>query len=144
MSRTVQKGDTILIHYRGALDDGAEFDSSKGRAPLEFTVGSGQVIPGFDAGVLGLEVGGTKTIRIPCAEAYGPREEEMRLTIPRAEMPPHLNPEPGMMLRVQTPQGEAQMAVVKVDEQCVIIDGNHPLAGQDLTFELELVEILGA
>ncbi len=135
----VASGKTVKVHYKGTLDDGSVFDSSEGREPLEFEVGAGQTIAGFDAAVLSMEVGGTKTVRIPCAEAYGDIREEMIATIPRAQFPADLKLEVGLALQLSTPQGPLPVRVVGVEAEGVTIDGNHPLAGQNLTFEIELV-----
>lgn len=138
----IEAGKTVKVHYKGTLADGAVFDSSEGRDPIEFEVGSGQVIPGFDAAVTGLEVGQTETVNIPCAEAYGEPREEMVGQIPRSELPEDLEPEVDMVLAMQSPEGEMPVRIVEVAADTVTLDANHPLAGQDLTFELTLVEIL--
>lgn len=138
----VQNGDTIQVHYHGTLTSGEIFDSSKGRAPLEFEVGSGMVIPGFDNGVLGMTVGEKKTIHIPFMEAYGPKQAELIVEFPKAQFPPDLNPQIGMALTMNNGQGQQfQVIVVEVKEEVVVLDANHALAGQDLTFDLELVNI---
>ncbi len=138
----VTKGDTIQVHYHGTLTNGEVFDSSTGRAPLEFEVGSGMVIPGFDNGVLGMQVGDKKTINIPFMEAYGPKQAEMIVEFPKTQFPTDLNPEVGMALTMNNGQGQQfQVNVVEVKEEVVVLDANHPLAGQDLTFDLELVSI---
>lgn len=141
MSKTAQDGDKVKVHYRGALDDGYEFDSSRQREPLEFVLGQGFVIPGFENGVRGMAVGEQKSVTIPCDQAYGPRDDRMRVQVDRSELPQGIEPETGAVLRVQTPQGELHMTVIEADETSLTLDGNHPLAGKDLTFELELVEI---
>jgi peptidylprolyl isomerase len=135
-------GDMVSVHYTGRLDDGSVFDSSQGREPLRFEVGSGQVIAGFDEAVTGMMAGETKTVRIPSAEAYGERREELMLEVERSAFPSNLQPEVGQ--RLQMSQGPGQNAIVTVTEvtdESVRLDANHPLAGQALTFELELVEI---
>jgi peptidylprolyl isomerase len=138
----VTKGDTIQVHYHGTLTNGEIFDSSNGRAPLEFEVGSGMVIPGFDNGVLGMQVGEKKTINIPFMEAYGPKLPEMIVSFPKAQFPPDLNPEIGMELTMNNGEGQQfQVIVVEVKEEVVVLDANHALAGQDLVFDLELVNI---
>ena len=137
----VEPGRTVKVHYKGTLDDESVFDSSEGRDPLEFQIGSGQVIPGFDAAVQQMEVGSTKTIKIPCAEAYGEVRQDMIAMIPHEQFPDELNPEVGQTLNLQTPQGSLPVSVVEIKDDGVMIDGNHPLAGEDLTFELTLVEI---
>jgi len=138
----VKAGDTVKVHYHGRLTDGTTFDSSEGREPLEFKVGSGQVIKGFDDGVTGMEVGEKKTINIPVEEAYGPKNEEMVVNFPRANFPEDLNPEVGMQLNMTNGSGQViPVVIVEVGEEEVILDANHPLAGQDLVFDLELVSI---
>ena len=134
-------GDTVRIHYTGTLHDGTVFDSSQGREPLEFTLGAGQVIPGFDSAVSGMAVGASRTVTIPAAEAYGPRREDMVLAIPRDQVPPNINPEVGEQLQVGQGQEQFLVTVAEVNEREVVLDGNHPLAGEDLTFQLQLVEI---
>ncbi|MEL6492049.1 MAG: peptidylprolyl isomerase [Cyanobacteria bacterium J06621_3] len=139
-----KSGDKVKVHYTGTLNNGQVFDSSKERDPLEFTLGTGMVIAGFDAAVTGLEPGETITKTIPVDEAYGPYQEEMVADIEKQNIPADFELEVGQRLQMQTPSGEA-MAVTITDmkEGVVTLDGNHPLAGQDLTFELELVEIVG-
>lgn len=139
-----KKGDKVSVHYKGTLDDGTVFDSSEGREPLEFELGTGQVIPGFDAGITGMEKGEKKTIKIPCADAYGESVPEAIIKVPREEVPPHIKPEIGMQLQLMTEDNEVAVAVIKAfDDKEITLDGNHPLAGKDLTFEIELVEIKG-
>jgi peptidylprolyl isomerase len=140
-----KNGDSVKIHYTGKLDDGTVFDSSEGREPLEFTVGSGHVIPGFEKMVLGMAPGERKTDTIPVDQAYGERRDDMIVQIDRAQLPPDLNPEVGQELYVQQPGGQVlPVLVVDVDDAGITIDANHPLAGQDLTFEIELVSIAEA
>lgn len=141
MSRAAKPGDTVRIHYTGTLQDGTEFDSSREREPLQFTVGSGQVIPGFDAAVTGMVPGDRKTVTIPAAEAYGPHRAEMVVEVPRTQVPPQITPRVGQ--RLQLGRGDQALMVVvrEVHEDRVLLDGNHPLAGEDLTFALELVEV---
>ncbi len=141
----VKKGDKIKVHYHGKLDDGTTFDSSEGRDPLAFEVGSGMVIPGFDAGVTGMEKGEKKTIVIPSDEAYGPKLDEMIMEFPKERFPEDMKPEIGMSLNMSNQDGQSFPVVIKeVKEDVVVLDANHPLAGKDLTFDLELVEIEGA
>ena len=140
----VKSGDTIKVHYKGTLThEGDTFDSSEGREPLEFTVGSGQVIHGFDQGVMDMEVGEKKTIHIPCAEAYGEKNEQNVIEVDRAQLPPEMDDlELGMMLQMMTPDNHPiPVAVVAFTDDKVKLDANHALAGKDLTFELELVSI---
>ena len=143
----VKKGDTVKVHYHGKLTDGTVFDSSieAEREPLEFEVGGGMVIPGFDTGVTGMTVGEKKTILIPCDEAYGPKQEEMIMEFPKDRFPDDMNPEVGMQLNMSNGQGQNfPVVIVEVRDEVVILDANHPLAGEDLTFDLELVEISGS
>ena len=140
----VKSGDTIRIHYHGRLTTGETFDSSAGRDPLEFEVGSGQVIPGFDLGVTGMAVGEKKTIEIPFAEAYGPINEAMLIEMPKERFPEGMEIEIGTPLMMSDGQGQTmQVAVISIQETTVTLDANHPLAGKDLIFDLELVEITG-
>ena len=145
MAQEVQNGDTIKIHYRGRLVDGTTFDSSEGRPPLEFEVGSGMVIKGFDDGVMGMSVGQKKTIEIPAEFAYGPRDPEAVIAFPIDQFPPQMKPEAGMQLVMTDNSGnQIPVTVIDVKPDEVILDANHQLAGQDLIFDLELVEIKGA
>ncbi|TMV15413.1 FKBP-type peptidyl-prolyl cis-trans isomerase [Arenibacterium halophilum] len=138
----VKTGDTVQIHYAGTLDDGTQFDSSEGRDPLEFQVGSGQIIPGLDAALPGMTVGDKKTVNVPCDQAYGPLNPEMRQAVPREGIPADIPLDIGTQLQMQTPEGQVMpVTVVDVDEAQVTLDANHPLAGKDLTFAIELVGI---
>ena len=137
-----KSGDTVRIHYTGTLDDGSTFDSSEGRDPLEFTLGSGQVIPGFDVGVTGMTIGDKKTINIPCGEAYGELDPNARQDIPRESVPADIPLEIGTQLQMEGADGQVMMVTVAVvTDEAVTLDANHPLAGKDLTFALELVSI---
>jgi peptidylprolyl isomerase len=136
-------GDTVRIHYTGTLSDGSTFDSSAGRDPLEFTLGSGQVIPGFDKAVDGMTVGDQKTVEIPADDAYGQRDPNGMQSFPRDKVPDDIPLDIGTRLQLSTPSGQPVMVTVsEVTDTEVILDANHPLAGQDLTFEIELVEIV--
>ncbi|MBX2926093.1 MAG: FKBP-type peptidyl-prolyl cis-trans isomerase [Chitinophagaceae bacterium] len=138
-----KKGDVVRVHYTGRLTDGSEFDSSAGRSPLEFTVGGGQMIKGFDAGVEGMTVGEKKVINIPFGEGYGPRDEKAIIEFPLENVPAGMNLEPGMQLTLQNQQGHpVPVVVTEVTESVVILDANHSLAGKDLIFDVELVEIV--
>ncbi|GAA0295397.1 FKBP-type peptidyl-prolyl cis-trans isomerase [Rhodovulum strictum] len=138
----VKPGDTVRIHYTGTLPDGSTFDSSEGREPLEFTVGSGQIIAGLDAALPGMRAGDRKTIEVPCADAYGARNPDACHAIPRAYVPDDMPMEIGTRLEVTTPQGQAMaVTVAEVTETEVVLDANHPLAGEDLIFAIELVSI---
>ena len=137
-----KSGDTVKIHYTGTLDDGTQFDSSAGRDPLEFTVGSGQVIPGFDQAVEGMAVGDKKDVHIEAEDAYGPRHDQMIQEVPRSALPDDMEPEVGMGLQARRPDGAMlDLTVTAVGEESITVDGNHPLAGKALNFALELVEI---
>lgn len=136
-------GDTVRIHYTGTLDNGTRFDSSEGREPLEFNLGGGQVIPGFDAAVDGMAVGESKTVTIPAAEAYGERHEQLVQQVPREMLPDTIEPAVGMQLQSQSPEGQVMnLVVTEVSDASITVDANHPLAGQALTFSIELVEIV--
>lgn len=139
---TVKDGDTVAIHYTGTLLDGTTFDSSEGREPLSFVVGSGQIIPGLDAALPGMEVGEKKVVKIACVDAYGPINPALRQEIPREGIPDDIPLEVGTQLQMQTPDGQAlPVTVVNVTEATVMLDANHPLAGQDLQFDFEIVSI---
>lgn len=138
-------GDTVRVHYTGTLSNGEQFDSSAGREPLEFTLGSGQVIAGFDEALTGMAVGDSKTVTIPAAQAYGEHNPELTHTVPREQVPAEIELENGMQLQAQDQVGNPiAFTVVAHDEDKVTLDANHPLAGQDLTFALELVEVKAA
>jgi peptidylprolyl isomerase len=138
----VKQGDKVKIHYTGKLEDGTIFDSSAEREPLEFTVGSGQIIPGFEKAVLEMGQGEKKTINIPSDEAYGPYREEMVMKVEKTQLPPDLKPEVGQQLKMSQPDGSAAVLLVKeIAEKDVTLDANHPLAGKTLIFELELVGV---
>ena len=137
-----KSGDTVKIHYAGTLDDGTEFDSSAGREPLEFAIGSGQVIPGFDNAVDGMTVGDSKTVTIPAGEAYGERHDQLVQQVPRTSLPDDMKPEIGMQLQSQAPDGQIMnLVITEVEVESITVDANHPLAGQSLAFAIELVEI---
>ncbi len=139
----IENGQKVKIHYTGTLGDGNQFDSSAGRDPLEFEMGAGMVIPGFETGVKGMAVGEKKTIHIPAAEAYGEKRDEMVMEFDRAQLPEELEPAVGMGLQMQGPQGQPiPVQITAVAEETITIDANHPLAGKDLNFELELVGIV--
>jgi FKBP-type peptidyl-prolyl cis-trans isomerase 2 len=141
----VKSGDKVKVHYHGRLISGDTFDSSEGREPLEFEVGGGMVIKGFDDGVTGMSVGEKKTVNIPAEEAYGPTNEEMVIEFPKTNFPPDMQLETGLPLMMSNGQGQNfQVVVVEIKEETVILDANHPLAGKELIFDLELVEIVGS
>jgi len=138
----VKNGDTVNVHYHGTLSDGTTFDSSEGREPLQFTVGKGQVIKGFDDAVLDMKPGDKKTVNIPVADAYGERNDDMMMEYPISEFPADMKPEVGMELQMGDNSGNVfPVVITEVNNETVLLDANHPLAGQDLTFELELVSI---
>jgi len=135
-------GDRVKIHYTGTLEDGTEFDSSAGRDPLEFELGSGQVIPGFDKAVEGMAVGDSKSVTIPPEEAYGPRQEQMVQEVPKSALPKEMTPTEGMALQTRSQDGQTiRLTVTAVGEDTITVDANHPLAGKSLNFEIQLVEI---
>ena len=139
---TAKTNDTVKVHYTGKLTSGEQFDSSVGREPLQFTVGAGQMIPGFDAAVNGMELNEKKTVTIPADQAYGEKNDQMMQKVGRDQLPPDMKPEIGQSLVATGPEGQqTQVTVVEVTDEHIVIDANHPLAGQDLIFEIELVEI---
>ena len=138
----VKTGDTVRLHYTGTLADGSVFDSSEGRDPLEFEVGSGQIIPGLDKAIPGMSVGDKQTVLVACDEAYGKADPDARQAVPRDQIPAEIPVEVGTMLQMQTPDGRAMpVKVVELSGESVTLDANHPLAGQDLVFKIELLEI---
>lgn len=140
----VKKGDVIRVHYTGTLLDGSQFDSSVGRSPLEFTVGAGQMIAGFDAGVLGMAIGEKKTIQIDPDNGYGQKDPNAIIEFPASNVPEGMQVEVGMKLNLQNQYGQpVPVEVIEVKEEVIIMDANHFLAGKDLVFEVELVEIVG-
>lgn len=140
-----KSGDIVTIHYTGTLDDGTEFDSSAGGDPLQFTLGSDQVIPGFSKAVEGMAVGDSKTVNIPPEQAYGPRHEQMVQEVPRTVLPEELEPKEGMALQARNPEGgTVNLIVTAVSDDTITVDGNHPLAGKVLNFDIELVNIASA
>lgn len=138
-----QKGNTVKVHYTGKLTDGTVFDSSHNRKePIEFTIGQQSMIAGFEKAVEGMSVGDTKTTEIPANEAYGEKKEEMIVKVPKAEIPANINPEVGQQLAMQGNNGQQiPVTVTEVSDGGITLDANHPLAGKDLIFELELVQI---
>ncbi len=137
-----QSGDTVSVHYAGRLDDGTPFDSSEGREPLSFTLGAGQVVAGFDAAVTGMEVGDEKTVRLEPAEAYGERRDDLVLSVPKTAFPNGAALQDGQGVRLGLQGGGSIDArVVEVGGEAVTLDANHPLAGQALTFDLQLVGV---
>ncbi len=138
----VKTGDTVRIHYTGTLSDGTVFDSSNGRGPLEFVVGSGQIIPGLDKALPGMNVGDKKSVDVPAVEAYGQVDPNAMQPVPRAQIPEDIALEIGQRLQVQTPDGQVMpVTVTEISEETVVLDANHPLAGRDLNFAIEVVGI---
>lgn len=138
-----EAGKKVKVHYTGTLDDGQVFDSSREKQPLEFELGAGQVIPGFDQAVTGMEIGESKKVTIPEAEAYGPYNQEMVFTTDKSQFDEGVEPQVGQQFQAQTPDGQPLFLVVKeITDEGIVMDANHPMAGKDLTFELELMEIL--
>lgn len=139
----VKANDTVKVHYTGKLTDGQVFDSSVERGePIEFTMGQGQLIPGFEKGLIDMKVNEKKTINIPKEEAYGEPREELIQEVQKSQLPEEIKPEVGMGLVSKSPDGQEMNLVVRdVKEDTIVVDGNHPLAGKDLVFDLEVVEI---
>ncbi len=139
---TIKNGDTVQVHYTGTLENGEVFDSSENRDPLQFTMGAGQLIPGFEKAVMGLQVGDSTKAEIPCAEAYGVHNPQMEVTIPKSQLPDDMEPVVGLQLQLNQPDGQPiPCQVTKVEDEEVTIDANHPLAGKDLIFNIEIVSI---
>ncbi len=138
----VKNNNTVKVHYKGTLSNGSVFDSSENREPLEFTIGAGNMIPGFEAAVMDMKIEETKTVTIPSTEAYGPVMDELYNEVEKAHLPEDLTPEVGMQLVSKQPDGrEMIVKIAEVKDATVVIDANHPLAGEDLTFEITVVEI---
>ena len=138
-----KQGDTVQLHYMGKLQDGTVFDSSRERHPLQFTIGKGQVIAGFEQAVIGMKIGELKTARIPMEQAYGPHRDDMVVTMDRGKLPPGVNPRIGQRLEItQIDNQTSLVTVTEVTESTLTLDANHPLAGKELTFDLELVGIV--
>lgn len=137
-----KEGDKVKVHYHGRLRTGETFDSSEGRDPLEFTVGAGQMIRGFDEGVKGMQVGEKKTVEIAADEAYGQRDAGNLIEFPKDQFPDGMNPEAGMQLMLSNAEGQQfPVVVAEVKDDSVVLDANHPLAGQDLIFDIEMMDI---
>lgn len=142
--KSAASGDTVKIHYTGKLEDGTVFDTSAQGEPLEFTLGRGRVIPGFDEGVQGMEVGETRTISVPPDKGYGEHSADLVFQVDRSSLPADMDPDIGDQLALQSTDGQrVAVTVSETSESSVTLDANHPLAGQELTFEVELVEIVG-
>ncbi|MDL2316464.1 peptidylprolyl isomerase [Desulfovibrio sp. OttesenSCG-928-A18] len=136
-----RKGDTVFVHYTGTLDDGTEFDSSRGREALEFVLGGGMILPAFEAAVEGRDVGETLSISIEAKDAYGEHNPEMTIIVPRSEVPRHIEPEVGMGLQIALEEGELDVVISRVTDSEVELDGNHPLAGKRLNFVIEIMQV---
>lgn len=137
-----KKGDTVRVHYTGRLTSGEQFDSSAGREPLEFEIGAGMMIKGFDEAVVGMGIGDKKTVTLQPSEAYGERFDEMIIEFPRTNFPPEITPEAGMQLMMNNGAGQQfPVTITEVKEEVVVLDGNHMLAGKELVFDIEMVEI---
>ena len=137
----IKTGDTVSVHYVGTFNDGTEFDRSRENSPLTFKVGSGMVIAGFDKAVMGHEVGDKFSVNIPAAEAYGETQPNLLFPVPMEQVPATIKPEVGMRLHVGTDQGELEVCICEVTETHIVLDANHPMAGKDLNFALEIVAI---
>jgi len=138
----VKENNTVKVNYTGKLLDGQVFDSSEGKEPLEFTLGQGQIIPGFEKGLIDMKLNEKKTITIAKEEAYGEVNDALKQKVSKTELPKEITPEIGMGLVSKTPDGqEMNFRIIEVSEKSIVVDGNHPLAGQDLVFDLEVVEI---
>lgn len=142
MSRQARTGDTVAVHYTGKLEDGTVFDSSRGGEPVEFQLGSGAVIGGFENAVTGMEVGDQREVRIPPEEAFGDRRDDLNVEVPREQFPQGVDPEVGQVLAIQVAPGRQAIArIAEVEPDTITLDLNHPLAGETLIFDIELVGI---
>lgn len=138
-----KQGDIVKVHYTGTLEDGTRFDSSDGRDPLQFVIGEGMLIPAFEQAIVGMNPGDKKQLQIPSHEAYGPYMDELILEVDRNQIPPYIDPEEGMQLQITQDDGSSTIVkVVKLTNEKIYLDANHPLAGKDLTFEVRLVDIV--
>lgn len=138
---TAQNGNTVKVHYKGTLDDGTVFDSSENREPLTFVLGRHQLIPGFEQAVLGRSVGDKFSVTIPAEEAYGESKPDMIMEVPRDQVPPNITPKVGLGLTLQVDEGSIDVLITEVTDTHITLDANHPLAGEDLTFEIEIIDI---
>ena len=135
-------GDTVKVHYTGTLENGEVFDTSQEREPLEFQLGQGQLIPGFEKAVIGMSEGDSTTVDIPSDEAYGEVREDLVITVPKDQLPDDVEPQVGMQLQVNQQNGQPiPVRVTEIKKEELVLDANHPLAGKDLTFEIELLEV---
>lgn len=136
-----KKGDTVFVHYTGKLDDGTVFDSSLEREPLEFVLGSGMILPGFEGVVEGKDVGAKVSVSITADEAYGQPNEDLIIVVPRGQVPMQVEPEVGKHVQVSVEQGDLDLIITRVTDEEIELDGNHPLAGKDLSFDIEIMRI---
>jgi peptidylprolyl isomerase len=138
-----KSGDTVRVHYTGKLEDGTKFDSSAGKDPLEFSLGANDVLPGLDSAIEGMAVGDSKSVKIAANDAYGPRHEQLIQDVPREHLPDDMQPAVGMQLQAQGQDGQPiRLVITAVEDKTITVDGNHPLAGKPLNFDIELVEIV--
>jgi len=138
---TIRKGDTVRVHYTGTLADGVVFDSSRERDPLEFVLGKRMLIEGFEKALIGRKAGEHVRVTIPAAEAYGDVDEQLIFNVPRSEVPPHITPEAGLRLSLSSPESDMDVTITHVDADSIVLDANHPLAGKELTFDIEVVSV---
>lgn len=137
-----KNGDTVKVHYTGTLEDGTIFDSSEEREPLQFTLGQGQLIKGFEEAVIGMSVGETKAVRILSDGAYGSYREELLLKFNKTDFPANIEPQEGLVINLMSPDGRSMLAtIIEISGNAITLDANHPLAGKDLTFNIDLIEI---
>ena len=137
----IKRGDSVRVHYTGALADGEVFDSSRERDPLECVLGKHMLIEGFEKALLGRQAGDRIQVTIPAAEAYGDVDEQLIFNVPLSEVPPHITPEPGLQLSLSSPEGDMEMTITRVNGDMIVLDANHPLAGKDLTFDIEVISV---
>jgi len=141
----IKNGDVVRIHYTGKFTDGTPFDSSDGREPLEFKMGAGQIIPGLERSIEGMDVGDKETVTVPAADAYGPRDDAQVQAIPRTAIPDGVDVDVGSRLQANTADGRTvNLTVVDLDDSSVTVDANHPLAGRDLVFDIEIIDVKAA
>ena len=142
MSKAKQ-GSSVMVHYEGTFNDGSVFDSSEGGEPLAFTIGAGQVIAGFEEAVIGMTPGETKTVVITADKAYGPHVADMVIDVDRSQLPEHMTPEIGQVMQLHVPDNDpVRVMITGISESKITLDANHPMAGKDLTFEIQLIEIV--
>ena len=137
----IKQGDSVRVHYTGTLADGVVFDSSRDRNPLEFVLGKRMLIEGFENALIGRKAGDQVRVTIPAAEAYGDVDAQLIFNVPASEVPPHITPEPGLQLSLSSPEGDLEVTVTHVDGATIVLDANHPLAGKDLTFDIEVISV---